>query len=78
MLRRMVVYSFFYTFRIKEECKEDYMKMGESKVGLDNRIVKRIMCSLEGGYASEGSLKKAFQRCVRCTEAIDRVYLRQR
>ena len=28
------------------------------------KIVSKIMCSLECGYASEGSEKQAFQRCV--------------
>lgn len=47
------------------------MKVGESNIEkslrLDYRIVNKIMCSLEGGYASEWSrrgLLTAFQRHV--------------
>ena len=44
------------------------MKVGESKaetsLWLDYRIANRVMCSLEGGYASKGVEKEAKQRCV--------------
>ena len=32
--------------KLRRESKEGYMKVGESKVGLDYRIVNKIMCSL--------------------------------
>ena len=35
------------------ECKEDYMKVGETRQELNYRKVK-IMCPLEGGYTLEG------------------------
>ena len=35
------------------QCKKDHIKVGESKVGLDYRIVK-VICFLEGGYILEG------------------------
>lgn len=38
----------------RREWKEDYKEVGESKGGLGYRIVKKIMCSFEGGYALEG------------------------
>lgn len=40
----------FMHLRLRTECKEDYLGVGESKArqGLHYRVVK-IMCSLEGG-----------------------------
>ena len=47
---------------LRRECKEDYMKAGESKEGIGLHV-NQIMCSLEGGYALR-VLLLAFQRCV--------------
>lgn len=48
---------FFYPFAIKQECEDEFLKVGESKVGktlgLDCWVNNKIMCSLEGGL--EGS-----------------------
>ena len=33
-----------------KECKEDHMEVGESKAGMDDRTVNKIMCSPESGY----------------------------
>lgn len=41
--------NFFYGFEIKEECKEDYMEVGESKTGI-GLTDRKILCSLQGGY----------------------------
>lgn len=39
--------------------KLDDAEVGESKAGLDYKIVSKILCSLEGGYAYfKGSLTK--------------------
>lgn len=42
---------------LRRGCKEDYVTVGESKVGSDYKIVE-IMCSLEGVHAftSEGGI----------------------
>ena len=38
--------------KLRREHKEDYMKVKESKVKIGlYRIVNKIMCSLDGGYA---------------------------
>ena len=49
---------------LRKEGKEDYGKVGGSKEGIGYRLVYKIMCSLEDGYASEGPEKEAFQRRV--------------
>ena len=45
------------------EHKEEYMMVGKSKarktLGLDYRMVNKILCSFEGGYSSEESKKEA-------------------
>ena len=55
---------FFYPFAIKQECEDEFLKVGESKVGktlgLDCWVNNKIMCSLEGGYASERSKKEDY------------------
>ena len=46
-------------FGIKDEYKEDYMKMGESKVekylGLDYRVYNKLICFLEESYVASGN-----------------------
>ena len=51
----------FIHLELRQEHKEDYGKVGESKAELGYRTVNTIMCSLESGYASEGSETEAFQ-----------------
>lgn len=46
----------FMRLKLKRECKEDDVEMGESKGGLDCRRVK-IVCSLEGGHKIVCSLE---------------------
>lgn len=58
MLQRMSFVVPFVHLELRRESKEDYMKVGESKVGLDYRIVQKILYSLECAYASEGSKKR--------------------
>lgn len=54
----------FIHLELRREYKEDYLKVGESKVGkslLDYRIVNKILCcSLEDDYFSEGSEKEDY------------------
>lgn len=41
--------SSFKHVKLWTECKEDYMGVGESKAGMDDRIVNKIKCSPEDG-----------------------------
>ena len=51
--------------KLSREGEKDYVKVGESQVEIRYyRTVNKIMCSLEGDYASEESEKEAFQMCV--------------
>ena len=52
----------FIHVELRRDCKRDYVKVGESNVGSVYRIVNKILCFLEGGYASQGSEEEAFQR----------------
>lgn len=44
----------FMHLELRRELKEDYMRVGESKVGFKYRIANKIICSLESGHALEG------------------------
>lgn len=48
---------------LKMQHKENYVKVGECKVGIGLQVNK-IMCSFYGGYSFEGSDKEAFQRYI--------------
>ena len=54
----------FKHLKLRKEHKEEYLKVGARKVGLDYRIVKKIMCFLKGGYAFKGYYSLASQKCV--------------
>ena len=43
--------------KLRKECKKITLRWEKARVGLDYRIVKKIMCLLEGGYS-------LFQKCV--------------
>lgn len=45
--------SFVY-LKLRRECKQGYVKVGESRWGWDYRKVNKIMCFFESGYAFEG------------------------
>ena len=47
-LPRMTVCSFLYAFGVKERTEEDFVNLGESKKGLDYRIVYKTV--LSGGW----------------------------
>lgn len=42
---------YFMHLELKKEQKKDYMKVGQTGLGLGYKMVNKIMCSLEGGYS---------------------------
>ena len=40
----------FVHLNLRREQKKDYKKAGESRWGLDYRILNKVMCSLEGSH----------------------------
>lgn len=60
MLWKMTVLQFL--LNIRNERKNVRWKKASGR--LDCRIVNKNRCSLEGGYASKGYKKEAFQRYV--------------
>lgn len=60
---RMIVCSFIHS-ELKKECKKITWRWEKTRWGLGYRVDNKIMYSLEGGYASEGSENEAFQRYV--------------
>ena len=53
--------NFFHTFGIKKEQKEDYIKVGESRVGRDWIIVNKITYFLEGDHTFQGYFLRHFK-----------------
>lgn len=51
MLQGITVLVSFMNLKLSRECKKDYMKVGEARLGLDYRIINKIKCFLENGYA---------------------------
>ena len=47
-------------FKLRRKHKEDYLKVGESKVGVGYRIVNTL-CSLECGSLPRGLKKRNFK-----------------
>ena len=56
---------YFMYLELRREHKGDYMNVGEREAGkslwLDYWRVNKIMCSLKGGYVSQGSERRRFK-----------------